>query len=73
MSASRLVRLPDRAPVRLTLMHLPNLHQRHVDHAAFDDQTDGPAVSIAHLTPAALIAFLDGEAGIANRKSEECS
>ena len=73
MSAPRLVRLPDRAPVRLTLIHLPNLHQRLFDHAAFDDQTDGHEVSIANLAPAALNAFLDGEAEIAKRKSEECS
>ena len=73
MSAPRLARLPDRTPVKVTLMNLPNLHQRLVDHAAFDDQTDGPEVSIANLAPAALIAFLDEEAEIAKRKSEECS
>ena len=73
MSAPKLARLPDRAPAKLTLMHLPNLHQRHFDHAAFDEQTDGPEVSIANLAPAALMAFLDGEPEIAKSNSEECS
>jgi len=58
MGDLKLDRLPDRTPVKLTVMILPELHKRLVDYAALYAETYGVEEPVADLVPAMLSAFL---------------
>jgi len=61
MADLKLARLPDRAPVKLTLAVLPDLHQALEEYAALYASTYGRHEPVAELVPAMLAAFLDSD------------
>ncbi|NIJ20207.1 hypothetical protein FHS95_001899 [Sphingomonas naasensis] len=61
MADLKLARLPDRAPVKLTLAVLPDLHQALEEYAALYASTYGRQEPVAELVPAMLAAFLDSD------------
>lgn len=58
MGDLKLGRLPDRTPIKLTVMIMPELHQRLIDYAALYAETYGVEEPLADLVPAMLSAFL---------------
>jgi len=59
----RLARLPDRAPVRVTLLIEPGLAAALADYAAVYAATYGEAEKTETLIPAMLETFLASDAG----------
>jgi hypothetical protein len=57
----RLAKLPDRTPVKMTLVLDPSLHARLADYASLYHETYGEAARIEDLVPAMLERFLDGD------------
>jgi hypothetical protein len=69
MAALRLSKLPDRTPVKLTVMITPDLHQRLQDYAAAYAQAYQAEEPIAELVPAMLAAFLDSDRSFVRSRS----
>lgn len=61
MADIKLPQLPDRTPVKLNIMLLPDLHQALSDYAAFYAQAYGREESVGELIPAMLAAFLESD------------
>ena len=61
MADIKLPQLPERTPVKLNIMLLPDLHQALSDYAAFYAQADGREEPVSELIPAMLAAFLDSD------------
>lgn len=61
MAELKLARLPDRTPVKLQLLIMPELHQRLTDYAALYATTYGANETVIDLIPAMLSAFLDSD------------
>lgn len=59
MSGLKLAKLPDRAPVRLTIAVSPALHQALEDYAAIYAETYGSREPVTELVPAMLASFLE--------------
>jgi hypothetical protein len=59
----KLARIPDRTPVKLTILVLPDLHQALADYARVYADTYGREESVADLVPAILAAFLESDRG----------
>ena len=57
----KLAQLPDRNPVRVAIMILPEQHQALQDYAALYAATYGKDETIADLIPAMLAGFLDSD------------
>ncbi|HMI20104.1 MAG TPA: DUF2274 domain-containing protein [Sphingomonas sp.] len=68
MSELRLLRLPDRTPVKLTIALLPEVNDRLVQYAYLYRESYGCAESVADLVPAMLSAFMDSDRAFARRK-----
>ncbi|MEW9855633.1 DUF2274 domain-containing protein [Novosphingobium sp. M1R2S20] len=63
MPQLELARMPDRTPVKLTVMVMPDLHLALSDYARIYADTYGREEPIAELIPAILSAFLDSDRG----------
>lgn len=61
MAEIRLPRLPDRTPVKIGVVVLPELADRLASYAALYAKTYGAEEPIAELIPAMLAAFLDSD------------
>ncbi len=61
MSGIRLGRLPERAPVRLSLGLPPELHSALTEYAQLYREAYGQEESVADLIPYMLQAFLDSD------------
>lgn len=57
----KLPKLPDRTPVKVTLILTPDLHQRLQSYAALYRDTYGSPEPVADLIPYMLDAFLDSD------------
>ncbi|SEH19114.1 hypothetical protein SAMN05428974_3214 [Sphingopyxis sp. YR583] len=61
MAGLRLPKLPDRTPVKISILVMPELNDRLTSYAALYARTYGADVTIAELIPAMVGAFLDGD------------
>lgn len=61
MPELKLPRLPDRNPVKLSLMVMPDLHQALLEYAALYAEAYGRDEPVAELIPAMLAAFLESD------------
>jgi hypothetical protein len=61
MADLKLPQLPDRNPVKLSIVVMPDLHQALNDYAALYASTYGREEAIAELIPAMLAAFLESD------------
>lgn len=66
----RLTRLPDRTPVKLTILIPPDLNKALLDYAEAYKEAYGQEEPVGELVPAMLAAFLDGDRGFARRRRE---
>jgi len=57
----KLAKLPDRTPVKMTVVLAPRLAQRLREYAEFYAETYGDKEEVAELIPFMLEAFLDGD------------
>lgn len=58
----KLAKLPDRTPVKMTIVLTPSLAQRLREYAAFYAEIYGNKEEVTELIPFMLEAFLDGDA-----------
>jgi hypothetical protein len=63
----KLAKLPDRTPVKLTLVITPDLHQALCDYAEVYRDAYGQEETVADLVPSMLQAFLDSDRGLPRR------
>lgn len=70
MSGLKLGKLPDRTPVKVTIMVSPDLNQALRDYAAIYRATYGEAESVADLIPFMLGAFLESDRGFAKARKQ---
>lgn len=61
MAAIKLERLPDRTPVKITILVPPELNRALGDYAAAYEAAYGQAEAVAELIPAMLSAFLQSD------------
>ena len=59
--ALRLAKLPDRTPVKLTMMVSPELHRMLQNYAAFYAKTYGNEETVGELCPFMLQAFMEAD------------
>lgn len=57
----KLLKLPDRVPVKVTISVSPELNQALADYATLYAETYGQQEPIAELIPAMLATFLDSD------------
>jgi len=68
MSDLKLPRLPDRTPIKVGVVMMPDLHQRLQAYAARYAEAYGVEEPVAELIPAMLAAFLDSDREPARRR-----
>ncbi|MDE2562582.1 MAG: DUF2274 domain-containing protein [Sphingomonadales bacterium] len=61
MANLKLAQLPDRTPIKMSILVLPDLHQALQDYARIYADAYGREESLAELVPAMLAAFLDSD------------
>lgn len=61
MAVMKLAKLPDRNPVKLTLMVAPSLHDALQDYAAIYREAYGVEEPVTELIPAMLEAYLESD------------
>ena len=64
----KLARLPDRTPVKLTVVITPDFHQALSDYAEAYRDAYGQAEAVADLVPFMLQSFLDSDRGFAKAR-----
>jgi hypothetical protein len=64
----KLAKLPDRTPVKLTLVITPDLHQALSDYAEVYRETYGEGEAVADLVPFMLQRFLESDRGFARAR-----
>lgn len=67
MAGIKLGKLPDRAPVKLTITVTPDLKRALDDYAQAYARTYSVDESVSELIPAMLRAFMDSDRGFARR------
>ncbi len=67
----KLPKLPDRTPVKLTVILNPELHQRLQSYAALYRDTYGTPEPMADLIPYMLDAFLESDRGYAKAQKQD--
>lgn len=70
MAELKLAQLPDRAPVKLSLSLMPDLHERLIGYAALYEETYGREEALTELIPAMLASFMDGDRTFMRRKAK---
>lgn len=68
MPELKLAKLPDRTPVKLSILVTPDLHQMLQDYAALYSAVYGREEPVAELIPAMLAAFLEGDRNFARSR-----
>lgn len=68
MAALKLERLPDRAPVKITLLLPPELNGALADYAEAYKEAYGQAEPVSELIPAMLSAFLQSDRAFAKTR-----
>lgn len=68
MAELKLAKLPDRAPVKLTIAVPPDLNRDLADYARAYEEQYGETESVADLVPAMLQAFLASDRAFARRR-----
>lgn len=68
MAGIKLGKLPDRAPVKLTVMVSPDLHRALGDYAAVYNEIYEQNEPLAELVPHMLASFLAGDRGFAKAR-----
>jgi hypothetical protein len=68
MPELKLAKLPDRTPVKLTIVITPDLHQALNDYAQVYRQAYGEGEAVADLVPFMLQSFLDSDRGFAKAR-----
>lgn len=68
MSGLKLGKLPERAPLRLSIALAPELHRALTEYADLYRQTYGQEESVAELIPYMLQSFLDSDRGFARAR-----
>lgn len=66
----RLAKLPNRTPVKLTIVLAPGLAQRLREYAAFYAETYGSKEEVAELIPFMLEAFVEGDTAFKKGKKK---
>lgn len=69
MATLKLAQLPDRTPIKMSILVLPDLHQALQDYARIYADAYGREESLAELVPAMLAAFLDSDKEFCRRKN----
>lgn len=64
----KLAKLPDRTPVKMTVVLTPGLAQRLREYAVFYAETYGNKEDVTELIPFMLEAFLDGDPSFKRNK-----
>lgn len=67
MADLKLARLPDRAPVKLTIALSPDLHRALTDYGELYAEAYGTTEPVMELIPAMLAAFLEGDRAYAKK------
>ena len=74
MVGIKLEQLPDRAPVKVTILISPELNRALADYAAAYEAAYGRAEAVAELIPAMLSAFLQSDREFARaRRTKDAS
>lgn len=73
MPPIKLERLPDRTPVKITILVAPELNRALGDYAAAYEAAYGQAEAVAELIPAMLVAFLESDRGFARERKMKAS
>jgi len=68
MADLKLAKLPDRAPVKLTISVPPDLNKALEDYAAVYEATYGQRESVADLVPYILAGFLESDRAFARAR-----
>jgi hypothetical protein len=68
MADIKLAKLPDRIPVKLTIMIAPDLHEALQAYAVAYERAYGVAEPVNELIPAMLIAYLNGDRAFAKNR-----
>ena len=71
MGALKLNRLPDRTPVKLTIMISPELKRSLDEYAGVYRETYGSDEPIGELVPAIIAAFLDSDRSFQRARGEQ--
>jgi hypothetical protein len=64
----KLAKLPDRTPIKLSVMIMPDLHGALSDYAAIYNETYGQSEPVAELIPHMLAAFLASDRAFAKAR-----
>ena len=70
MTRLRLQKLPDRTPVKLTILIQPELHRALGEYARAYEEAYGEAEAVSDLVPAILSAFLQTDRAFRARGAE---
>ena len=70
MADLKLARLPDRTPVKLTIVVSPDLFRALGDYAAIYNETYGQKEPVTELVPHMLGAFLASDRGFAKAREQ---
>jgi hypothetical protein len=74
MAAIKLSRLPDRTPIKITILVSPELNYALADYAAAYEAAYDQSEPVAELIPAMLAAYLESDREFARaRKSRDAS
>ena len=68
MPGIKLERLPDRTPVKMTILVSPELHSALGDYAAAYEAAYGQAEPLTELVPAMLAGFLESDRAFARQR-----
>lgn len=68
MGGLRLAKLPERAPIKITINVSPELNQALADYAELYRESYGQQEPVQELIPAMLASFLDGDKLFARRR-----
>jgi len=65
----KLPQIPDRTPVKLSIMVMPDLHQSLTEYASLYASTYGREEPVVELIPAMLAAFLESDRAFARGRA----
>ncbi len=71
MTDLKLPKLPDRTPVKISIVVMPELNDRLAAYAAAYAEAYGVEEPVAELIPAMLAAFLDSDRAFSRTKSKK--